>query len=139
MRSPAELVVTAAGEVPVATLDGEVDMANAGDLRDALLEAVTNHAPGLVMDLSGTTYLDSAGIHVVFELARKLHSRQQQLRVVVPAGAPIRRVLTLTNVSAVAPMHERQEDAVAELTVEGDGSSGGQADGDGSAGGRAEG
>ena len=135
MRSPAELVVTAAGEVPVATLEGEVDMANAGDLKVSLLDAVTNHAPGLVVDLSGTTYLDSAGIHVVFELARKLHSRQQQLRVVIPAGAPIRRVLTLTNVSAVAPMHERQEDAVAELAAAVDGSSSDGAEGDDSGGG----
>ncbi len=121
MRPTAELVVTAVGGVPVAALEGEVDMGNAGDLRDSLLDAVANHAPGLVIDLSSTTYLDSAGVHVVFELARKLHARQQQLRVVVPAGAPIRRVLTLTNVSAVAPMHEQRHDAVVELS---DGASG---------------
>jgi anti-anti-sigma factor len=119
----AEVVVTAAGEVPIAALEGEIDMANAEDLRDSMLAAVTNRAPGLVMDLTSTTYLDSAGIHVVFELARRLHARQQQLRVVVPAGATIRRVLTLTNVSAVAPMHERRDDAVAELVAQADGAS----------------
>ena len=115
--------MTAAGEVPIAALEGEIDMANAEDLRDSMLEAVTNRAPGLVVDLTSTTYLDSAGIHVVFELARRLHARQQQLRVVVPAGATIRRVLTLTNVSAVAPMHERCDDAVAELVAQADGAS----------------
>lgn len=129
MTPAAELTMTTAGEVPIAVLDGEIDMGNARDLRDSLLDAVTNHAPGLVMDLSTTTYLDSAGIHVVFDLARKLHARQQQLRVVVPAGAPIRRVLTLTNVSAVAPMHERREEAVGQLTAEGDGSPGGRIEG----------
>lgn len=101
------------GDVPVATLEGEVDMGNAEDLKAALLASVTNHAPGLVLDLAGTTYLDSAGVHVVFDLARKLHARQQELRVVVPAGAAIRRVLVLTNVSAVAPMHEDMDAAVA--------------------------
>lgn len=105
----------------VGTLDGEVDMSNARELRDALLEAVENHAPGLVVDLSRTTYLDSAGVHVLFDLARRLHSRQQQLRVVVPPGAPIRRVLALTNVSAVAPMHEELHDAVAATTATPDG------------------
>ncbi len=115
--------MTEAREVPIAALDGEIDMANAEDLRNSILAAVTNHAPGLVMDLTSTTYLDSAGIQVVFELARRLHSRQQQLRVVVPAGATIRRVLTLTNVSAVAPMHEHRDDAVAELIARADGSS----------------
>ncbi len=114
----AEIIVTESREVPIAALEGEIDMANAEDLRDSMLAAVTNRAPGLVMDLTSTTYLDSAGIHVVFELARRLHSRQQQLRVVVPAGATIRRVLTLTNVSAVAPMHGHRDDAVAELVAE---------------------
>jgi anti-anti-sigma factor len=124
VTGPAELVVTTAGGVPVAALEGEVDMGNARDIRDSLLEAVTNHAPGLVIDLSAITYLDSAGIHVVFDLARRLHARQQQLLVVVPAEAPIRRVLTLTNVSAVAPMHERRDDALALLSAASDGGSG---------------
>lgn len=111
----ADLSVTAAGDVPVAKLEGEVDMGNAQDLRESLLHAVSNHAPGLVVDLSRTTYLDSAGVHVVFDVARKLHARQQQLRVVIPSGAPIRRVLMLTNVSAVAPVHELLDDAVAHI------------------------
>ena len=118
MNHAAELALTVEGDVPVAALEGEVDMSNARDLRDSLLEAVTNHAPGLVIDLTRTTYLDSAGIHVVFDLARKLQARQQQLRLVVPSGATIRRVLTLTNVSAVAPMHEEWEEAVAQITAE---------------------
>jgi anti-anti-sigma factor len=122
MTGPAELVVTSAGPVPVAVLEGEVDMGNARDIRDSLLDAVTNHAPGLVIDLSAITYLDSAGIHVVFDVARRLHSRQQQLFVVVPGASPIRRVLTLTNVSAVAPMHEQREDAVSQLGAASDGS-----------------
>lgn len=124
MKPTAELVVNEAGGVPVAALEGDVDMGNARDLRDALLAAVDNHAAGLVVDLSRTSYLDSAGIHVVFDLARKLHARQQQLRVVVPTGAPIRRVLTLTNVSAVAPIHERREDAVAAFAAGTDGGPG---------------
>lgn len=126
MSGPAELAVSVVGEVPVAAIDGEIDMGNAQDVRDSLLDAVTNHAPGLVVDLSGVTYLDSAGIHVVFDLARRLRARQQQLRVVVPSGAPIRRVLTLTNVPAVAPMHEQLEDALTGLA---DGSDGASVDG----------
>lgn len=116
MSRPAELELRDRDDVPVAALDGEVDMGNARDLRDLLLERVPNHAPGLVLDLARTTYLDSAGVHVVFELARRLQARQQQLRVVVPMHAPIRRVLVLTNVSAVAPMHESVEEAVEPMT-----------------------
>lgn len=112
---PVDVALRMDGEVPVAILNGDVDMGNAQDVRNSLLDGVGNDAPGLVLDLSATTYLDSAGVHVVFELARKLQARQQQLHVVVPSGAPIRRVLVLTNVSAVAPMHGKVEDAVVEL------------------------
>ncbi len=115
MSRPAELGLRVAGDVPVATLDGDVDMGNARHLRNSLLAGVDNRAPGLVLDLSRTTYLDSAGVHVVFEVARKLHARQQELRVVVPIGAAIRRVLVLTSVSSVAPMHESVDDAVGQL------------------------
>ncbi len=119
MTPPAELVLSAAGDVPIAVLDGEVDMGNASELRESMLAGVDNQAPGLVLDLSRTTYLDSAGVHVVFDLARRLHARQQQLHVVVPAGAPIRRVLVLTNVSAAAPLHENLEEAVAGVGARG--------------------
>lgn len=119
MTPPAQLALSAAGDVPIAVLDGEVDMGNAGELRDSMLAGVGNQAPGLILDLSRTTYLDSAGVHVVFDLARRLRARQQELRVVVPAGAPIRRVLVLTNVSAAAPLHESLDEAVAGVGVRG--------------------
>lgn len=119
MISGADLSVEAVGEVPVATVKGEVDMGNARDVKDALLASVANHAPGLVVDLSPTTYVDSAGVHVVFDLARRLQARQQELRVVVPEEAPIRRVLVLTNVDAVAPMHTALDEAVAGVAARG--------------------
>lgn len=114
---PFELRVEDRRGVPVAVLEGEVDMGNARDLETSLLDEVPNHAPGLVLDLARTSYLDSAGVHVLFDLARRLQARQQQLRLAVPPDAPIRRVLTLTNVEAAAPLHESVEDAVAPITT----------------------
>lgn len=115
LTPPADLALRRDGDVPVATINGDVDVANAQELRKSLLEEVGDDAPGLVVDLSSTTYLDSAGVHAMFDLARKLQAQQQQLHVVVPLGAAIRRVLVLTNVSAVAPMHGKVEDAVHQL------------------------
>ena len=56
----------------VARLTGEVDMTNAAYIGDELTKAVPNEALGLVIDLTGTRYLDSAAIELLFELARKL-------------------------------------------------------------------
>ena len=55
------------GDVTV-TVAGEIDMANAGRLRDAL-GAPLGDGRRLVVDLTGVTYMDSAGIAALFERA----------------------------------------------------------------------
>jgi len=74
------------GEVLVAALDGEVDASNAAEVGERLRRALGNASTALVLDLSPTSYLDSAGISLVFRLAEELGARQQRLVVVVPPG-----------------------------------------------------
>jgi anti-anti-sigma factor len=90
--------------VLVAAVEGEIDSSNAAELRLALAERLPSASSALVLDLSDVTYLDSSGIQLLFELGRRLAARRQALRLVVPAAAPIRRVLELCAVGAVAPM-----------------------------------
>ncbi len=90
--------------VLVATVDGEIDSSNAAELRLALSERLPSASSALVLDLSAVSYLDSSGIHLLFDLGRRLAARRQSLRLVVPAGAPMRRVLELCAIDTVAPM-----------------------------------
>jgi len=99
--------------VVIARLSGEVDMTNAGYVRDELLRSVPNHATALLVDLTGTRYLDSAAIALLFEVAKRLGHRRQQLRLVLPAGSPLERVLAVTEVASVAPIHDSLESALA--------------------------
>jgi anti-anti-sigma factor len=87
---------------PVARLTGAVDLSNVEMLGTRLEAAVSNRAQGLVLDLSGVTYLDSTGLRLVYRLARQLGDRQQRLQLVVPDGSRILRVLTLAGVHSVA-------------------------------------
>lgn len=103
------------GDVVVARLGGEVDLSNASEVGDELTAAVPNSALGLVLDLTATEYLDSSGVHLVFELAERLRRRQQQLRIVVPAGAPIRRVLRIVELDDSVPVLATVDEAVAEI------------------------
>ena len=102
------------GGTVVARLGGEIDMTNAAHVREALLEAVPNDALGLVVDLGGCSYLDSAAIEVVFDLARRLQRRRQALMLVVPDSSPLVRVLMLTDVGSVAPIHSTLASALAQ-------------------------
>lgn len=94
--------VDGGGAWPVVRLRGDIDLSNADAVAEVAEAAVPNTAKGLVLDLSSVTYLDSSGLRVVFRLARRLGDRQQVLRLVVPEGARIGRVLEFAGVRTVA-------------------------------------
>lgn len=106
------------GLVPIARVAGEVDLANATRLRQELLALTTDDADGLVVDLAGVPYADSAGIKVLFDVTRDLRQRNLSLVVAVPASSPLRRLLKITNFQEVAPICD-DADAALELIVSG--------------------
>ena len=103
------------GDIRVISLSGELDITRAPALRRELLGAVDNQAIGLVLDLNGATYMDSAAINVLFEVAEGLSARQVQLAVVVPEGSLVERVVALVDLGSVARLHATLEAAVADL------------------------
>jgi anti-sigma B factor antagonist len=113
VTTPAEIAVERRGGMLGAHLGGEIDMTNAGYVRDELLDSVPNEALVLVIDLHECRYLDSAGIEVLFDLARRLGRRRQKLRLVVPPNSPLVRVLELTEVGTAAPIHDTLDSATA--------------------------
>ena len=88
-------------EILLATIIGEVDLSNARSLVDTIAATMPDDAALVVLDLSQTTYLDSAGIAGVFRLAERLRIRRQDLRLVVPPDSPIRAALRLTHLDHV--------------------------------------
>lgn len=98
--------------VGVALVEGEVDASNAATVAERLRRVLTNHSLALVVDLTPTTYLDSAGVNVLFELAAALEHRQQRLHVVVAAGSPIARVLEIVRLERAAAIHPTREAAL---------------------------
>ena len=111
----AELSFSPDGDVMVASVQGEIDGSNSAALRSSLAEEVPNTALGLVLDLSSTTYIDSSGVQLLFELATMLRTRRQLLRLVVPDDAPMLRVLELCDVGSVAPIDPLLDGAVERL------------------------
>lgn len=91
----ADLTIETRGLVVVARVRGDIDMSNAGQLRDELNAATRNEALGLVLDLSEVGYLDSTGIHLIHRLRNGLHTHGQQLRLVIPADSPVNATLRL--------------------------------------------
>jgi anti-anti-sigma factor len=101
----AALRVSRNGDVVIAALDGEIDMANAHDLFGRITAVLDNRSRGLVLDLSTTRYLDSSGLQALLELARRTRSRGQELRVVAPLDSAPRRLLELVRTRDSMPLH----------------------------------
>lgn len=95
----ADLQLSDEGRVVVARLSGELDLSNTATIGGALTEAVRNDALALIIDLTDVEYLDSAGIHLVYELREKLRTRGQTLQLVIPAESPASDALRLAGVS----------------------------------------
>jgi len=102
------------GDVVVARVTGELDIAGASTTGESIHGAVPNSARALVVDLSGLDFIDSSGIAMLFGLARRLGSRRQELRVVARDGRPVARVLQIVEFDRAAPVHETLDEALAE-------------------------
>jgi anti-anti-sigma factor len=102
-------------EIPVARLQGEVDASNVKEMGDRLRSLLSNRSVALVVDLSQTTYLDSAGINMLFALADELRGRQQRLAVVVAEKSPIARMVTLTGLDQAIAVRPTLPDALSEV------------------------
>ena len=101
--------------LPVAHFAGEIDRSNAAELGERVTDAIDEGGKGLVADLSKLAFIDSTGIHMLFELAAELKRQHQALRVVVPAGAHLGEILDTVGLNQAAPTDPTVEDAVAAL------------------------
>jgi stage II sporulation protein AA (anti-sigma F factor antagonist) len=103
-------------DVPVATVRGEIDLSNAAEVLERGLEsAISDGGRALLLDLSNVSYMDSAGIRALFELAERLTALGSRLVAVVPEEAPIRRVLELADAGTAIALSPTVEAAVASL------------------------
>lgn len=82
-------------------IDGEVDLANADAVQQEVFAAVNNRLAGVCIDLSGLTYIDSAGLRILFALAERLRLLQTECTVIAPYGSPVRRVIELSGLASV--------------------------------------
>jgi anti-anti-sigma factor len=102
--------------VAIATLEGEVDASNVREIGERLRGLLTNRSTTLIVDLTETTYLDSAGINLLFALASELEHRQQRLQLVVPESSHIARIVSIAGLSTVVPVDGTRQVALERAT-----------------------
>jgi anti-sigma B factor antagonist len=97
----------------VLTITGEHDLSTAPDLRRRL-ETLLNEAPGVIVDLSTATFIDSSILGTILDAKRRagdaavgyavLHSKN--------GTSAVDRLLEVTGLRTELPVHEERESAV---------------------------
>jgi anti-sigma B factor antagonist len=117
MPELARLTFETGGNLELAHVAGEVDASNVDDLTDQLLDAVSNNSRALVLDLTGTSYIDSSGISLIFDAAARMKNRRQQLRLVVASKSFVGEVLEAVSISDSVPIDPEVDQAVRAATA----------------------
>jgi anti-anti-sigma factor len=112
MIDPARLRLDRSSARTVAHLTGEIDLSNAAVIKQEINDSVTNETMGLVLDLTKVRYLDSAGIAMLFDLARGLEAHEQRMTVVIPSDSLIHRSLKASGWPSTIAVVERLGEAL---------------------------
>jgi anti-anti-sigma factor len=90
------------GETVRITISGEIDLANVADLETQVLGAISNQLTHVVVDLGKVSYIDSAGLRVLFVLGSRLTTLQIGFRLLVPLHSAVRKVVDLSGLGVLA-------------------------------------
>ncbi|MEU3838798.1 STAS domain-containing protein [Streptomyces sp. NPDC028635] len=108
----------------VVQVAGDLDLHTSPVLRAQAWTVVEQGTPHLVLDLAQVDYVDSTGLSTLIVLLQAAQEAGGSLRV---ASVPDRlmRMVTLTGISTLLPIHDTVADALAALAADGDADSAG--------------
>ncbi len=110
---PVELI----SGVPVVTAPEEIDITNAPKLRSALIEAA-EHGPGaLVVDMTGTQFCDSSGLHTLLAAHKRAKAESGELVVVISA-TNVLRIFAITGIDRMIPNFTSLDEALAQTSAD---------------------
>ena len=101
------------GDAVVLAVRGDVDIANKGAMRAALESAMDDAERCVVVDLSNVSFMDSTGLALMLNAARRLTRRRLGFAIACPEG-PVRRAFDVTGLDECFNIEARVDAALAE-------------------------
>ena len=99
-------------DVTVVAAPAEIDITVAEQFRALLMAASAGEHPTVVVDMTGTSFCDSAGLHTLVRAHKRAAADGGQLRLVIPAHSAVARIITLTRLNLVIPCFATVAEAV---------------------------
>lgn len=106
-----QIEVRSEGAWRVLDVNGEVDLYTSPQLRDAIDREVGEGTSRVLVDLTGVTFMDSSGLGVLVGSLKRSRERGGELALVCTEGSVL-KVLTITGLDRVFPIHSSVADAV---------------------------
>jgi anti-sigma B factor antagonist len=100
------------GDAVVLAVRGEVDIANKRAMRTALESAIDDARRAVVVDLSDVRFMDSTGLALMLNAARRLTRRRLGFAIACPEG-PVRRAFDVTGLDECFKITTRVDEALA--------------------------
>ena len=85
---------------------GDVDTNVAETFRDMMLSVMRRHSPSLLLDLSGVSFMDCAGLRALLLTQRRAGMRGGSVSLIAESPG-VRRIIDLLGVRDVFPVRER--------------------------------
>lgn len=97
--------------VSIAHVGEDIDAATVSRIQAQLDETLGPDALSLIVDLSETGYVDSAGIAMILRLHERLSQRRATLMLVMPPGSQLRRLIRLVGVDDAVAVYADVDEA----------------------------
>jgi len=94
-----EISPTTIGGVARLDLTGELDLTGTEPLDEAVEAALASGAPEIILDLTGTTFVDSAGVDELLAAQRRTSTQGAAFRLISPPGSEGRLVIDLAGLA----------------------------------------
>ena len=100
------------GRQALVALPEDIDVSNAGQIREELLSVINQGAEALIVDMTATVSCDHAGADAVARAYQRAVVSRTELRLVVTSGVVL-RMLGMTGVGRLVPVYPSVEAALA--------------------------
>ena len=93
-------------------MDGQLIVSNRQEFKQAVLDEVEQGARLVVVDFSGSAYIDSSGLGALVSLGKRIREAGGELRLAA-LNDDLRTLFELTRLDALFPLYATRDDALA--------------------------
>ncbi len=113
-RTSGEVQTETIDGIPTVIVSGEFDLVLAAAAAPQLNAAIRSGADAVLIDLSAVEFIDSSGLVLLLSTYRLLDRADRKLAIVCP-NRSAHRILALTRLDRVLPIHDTRDQALAAL------------------------